>query len=86
MNTQLFREVSTRCGLAAMIAPGVLKRVLQQHKLTVEYATESDYLVVLPELHRRLSIYLTADETDHRIALLEQWLLSLVRGSTDLAR
>lgn len=76
----LFREITVRCGLAAMIAPGAVRRALQQVGSDSDTATASDYLSALPILHKRLRVYLQPHDADLRIEEMRQFLLNLIRG------
>lgn len=81
----LFREVASRCGLAAMIAPGAVRRSLQQQGSDAETAMATDYLSALPILQKRLMIYLKPHEADRRIHEIREFLVASICGRPEVA-
>lgn len=77
MPNEIFTEVSRRCGLAAMLAPGTVRRVLQQAGLDPDRAGPDAYLSILGPLSQRLAVYLGDAEPAERVRELRAFLHSL---------
>jgi hypothetical protein len=71
---KLFDAVVDRTGLASFIGPGAVERALANVGASPDVATVGDYRRALPQLHRRMAIYLKAPELDQRLRAIEDLL------------
>ena len=71
---KLFEQVVDRTGLASFIGPGAVERALANVGASPEEATFGDFRRALPQLHKRMSIYLKPPELDERLRAIEQLL------------
>ncbi|MEZ4450396.1 MAG: hypothetical protein R3B09_13035 [Nannocystaceae bacterium] len=71
---EIFQGVARRCGLAAMFAPGTVRRALQQAGIEPAAATVDDYFTILTALMQRISTYLGEQEAKERIREIRSYL------------
>lgn len=71
---EIFQGVTRRCGLAAMFAPGTVRRALQQAGIDPKVATVDDYFSILATLMVRLGTYLGENEAKERIREIRLYL------------
>lgn len=73
MSHQLFKRISTMTGLSPLLAPGTVRRSLASVGVTdPESASPADYLRALPQIARRLKVYLPATEAVERIQAIQE--------------
>ncbi len=72
--TGLLEDVAIRTGLAQMIAPGAVRRALEDRGIDPSQAAAADVLTVLDSLRRRLCVYMSEADAQQRIDALRDWL------------
>jgi hypothetical protein len=71
----LFEKVVERTGLASFIGPGTVERALLAAGVeSVEAATADDYRRAMPQLRRRMAVYLPPDGLERQVRKLEELL------------
>ncbi|HVE86953.1 MAG TPA: hypothetical protein VND93_29055 [Myxococcales bacterium] len=71
----LFEEVVRRSGLASWAAPGVLRRALASVGVVDPQAAQRDHFRrALPELTKRMAVYLRPNELYLRVSAIEMLL------------
>jgi len=70
----LLAKVLGLTGLSPLLAHWLVRRALEGVGADVKTAEQSDYLRALPQIRRRLTLYLPADEVERRCAKIEEAL------------
>lgn len=81
----LFREVVRLTGLSAIVGSGAVRRALDAAEVSREEASPEDYLRIIPELSKRISLYLSVERLVDTIADVRAFLEHEQRRWTDAA-
>lgn len=76
----LFEKVVEMCGVSGVLGPGLVRRALEDGMAAPEDAHPADYEAALPQLHKRLRMYLPPDEAERRIGRIRAMLRRAKEG------
>lgn len=76
----LFERIVALSGVSAVLAPGLVRRALQDGKVQVEHATAADYRAALPRILARMRAYLPEEEAQRRARRIGSLLAQLEAG------
>jgi hypothetical protein len=71
----LLAKVWRLTGVSPLLAQGLVRRALEGIGVEAERAERNDYLRALPQIRRRLAVYLPAAEVERRCASIEAALM-----------
>ena len=71
----LLAKVLRLTGLSPLLAHGLVRRALEGVGVDVQTAERSDYLRAIPQIRRRLALYLPRDEVEKRCVSIEKALM-----------
>lgn len=83
MTGDLYQRVVASTGLSPLLGPGTVRRALNSAGVdNPATASPAEYRVALPQLRRRLLVYLPADEADARTHDIEALLEAVERDES----